>query len=117
MIIIAKQVDHRLLDRTRYQHSRVFADQQQVGHHMSIARQESGPVAGNVRALGEGMQGKQAVVASFFYLRMQHRDWLSVPTEFPVTLVGGNQRAMLAGPAHAILQRLGIDNLARWVRW
>ena len=54
-----------------------------------IPGHEPGPVAGQVRALGQRVHGEQPVVGVAADRRVQHRDRLAVPAELEVALVAG----------------------------
>ena len=112
MIMIIEQLDHHLLHRTRNQHPCVLADQEQICHHISIAGNETRPVARHVRAFGERVDSEQPVVSTTVDRRMQHRDRLRLPTELPVALIRRNQCATLTSPGHPILERIKIEDLA-----
>ena len=77
-----------------------------------IAGDETRAVAGQRRALRQRMHGQQPGVVAVAHRRMQHRDRLGVPAQTQVALVGGDQRAALAGPADDLAQMLDAQHLA-----
>ena len=110
VLLVAQQRDHRRLHRLRHQHPGVLAHLQQLGHHLRVTGDEPGPVAGQVRALGQRVHGEYAVQPAARDVRVQHRDRLGVPAELPVALVRGHQRPPLPGVGHPAGQRFAVQD-------
>ena len=98
MLVVIQRGDHGRLNGAGHHQAGVFAHLQQPGHHVRVARHETGPVAGHVRPLRQGMDGEQPLVTVPAYRGMEHGDRLGVPAEFDVALVADHQDAGLRGP-------------------
>jgi hypothetical protein len=94
----------------------VLADLQERAEDRRVAGQEGRAVAGEVRALGEGVDGDDAVVGAAVDVRVQHRDRGGLPAQLQVALVGEEQDAVRAGPGDDPGQLLLGEDLARGVR-
>ncbi len=88
VVVIAQRHGHRRLDWRRHDHAGVLAYLEQRGHQAGVARHEPGPVPGEVRPLGQRIDGEQPVVRGAAHIRMQHRHGDRVESEVDVALIG-----------------------------
>lgn len=96
--VVAERRDGRRLDGGRRHHSAVLADQQQLAEHGRVARDEGRAVSGQVGALGERVDGDDALVRTAADVRMQYGDGLGLPAQLQVALVTEDQHVVLARP-------------------
>lgn len=96
--VVAERGDGRRLDRCGRHHAAVLADQQQLAQDGRVARDEGGPVPGEVGALGERVDGDDALVRTAADVRVEHRDGFGLPAQFQVALVAEDQHVVLARP-------------------
>ena len=95
---VAQCRDHRGLHGAGHQQSDVLAGLDQGGDRVGVARREPGPVAREVAALGQRVDGQHALRRAAADRRVQDGDRLDVPAQLEVALVAGDQHAVLTAP-------------------
>ena len=108
--VIGQRRRHRRLHRSRHDHPGLPPDRQQPRDQRRVAGHEPGPVAGQVRPLGQRMDGQHARVRPVAHVRVQHGDGRDLPAQAEVALVGGHHRPAFGRPGHHLAQVPGREH-------
>ncbi len=98
--VVGQRRGHGRLNRRRDHRPAVPPHFQQPGDKPWIPGDEAGAVAGEVRPLGQRVNGEQPLVGAAADIGMQHRDGPGFPAQLDVALVTGDDDAAISGPAH-----------------
>src|SRR4029453_3484204 len=101
---IAQSDTHRLLHRIRHDHPCMFPAVNKVGHNRRVTSHESGPIAGEIGLLTQGIDAKQAIRGTTGNPRVQDArnsfsptlDIPLAPAQLGVAFVGGHYGADFA---------------------
>ena len=110
--IVGQGRGHGRLHGQRHHQPGVLAHLEQFGHERRVTGHEPGPVRGEIRCLGQRMQGQESGVIPLRDPGIQDRRRLALPGQPEIALVRGHDDTAFASPAHDLPQVRGPEDLA-----